>query len=361
MYNRFKELGVPVIMVRENDETITPSERVKRILNAYGDENDVIVISNHINAGGGDGAEVIYALRNTSTLPNLVLAEIAKEGQNIRQAYQRRLPSDPSKDYYFMQRNTGNTQAITVEYGFLDSSGDDVEQLKKYWKNYAEAVVRAVMQYVNGKYTSDSTYTVVKGDNLYAIAKKYNTTEAELIKINNLTSTILSIGQILKLPSEEITTMYEIYVVKKGDTLYSIAKNFDISVAELKSINNLTSNLLSIGQSLSVPKSFVEEPNEDIMPNYIEYIVKKGDTLYSISKQYKTSVESLKEINNLTTNSLSIGQNLKVPKTDVIIYVVKSGDSLYSIAKKYDTTVDSIKQKNNLTSNLLSIGQSLEI
>lgn len=47
---------------------------------------------------GGDGAEVIYALRNTSTLPNLILEELSKEGQNIRKAYQRRLPSDTSKE-----------------------------------------------------------------------------------------------------------------------------------------------------------------------------------------------------------------------------------------------------------------------
>ena len=77
---------------------------------------------------GGDGAEVIYALRNKDTLSNLILTELESEGQNIRKAYQRRLPSDTSKDYYFMQRNTGDTESITVEYGFLDSTGDDVNQ-----------------------------------------------------------------------------------------------------------------------------------------------------------------------------------------------------------------------------------------
>ena len=118
MYNRFRELGVPVQMTRTTDETLPPNERVSRVLNAFGNNPNVIVLSNHINAGGGDGAEVIYALRNTSTLPNLILEELEKEGQNIRKAYQRRLPSDTSKDYYFMQRETGNTQALTIEYGF---------------------------------------------------------------------------------------------------------------------------------------------------------------------------------------------------------------------------------------------------
>lgn len=52
MYDRFKDLGIPVKMTRTTDETISPTERVKRVLDAYGNSNDVIVISNHINAGG---------------------------------------------------------------------------------------------------------------------------------------------------------------------------------------------------------------------------------------------------------------------------------------------------------------------
>ena len=56
MYDRFKDLGIPVKMTRTTDETISPTERVKRVLDAYGNSNDVIVISNHINAGGGEGS-----------------------------------------------------------------------------------------------------------------------------------------------------------------------------------------------------------------------------------------------------------------------------------------------------------------
>ena len=85
-------------MTRTTDETLSPTERVNRVLNAFGDDSDVLVISNHINAGGGDGAEVIYALRNTSTLSNLILNELQSEGQNIRKAYQRRLPANTLQD-----------------------------------------------------------------------------------------------------------------------------------------------------------------------------------------------------------------------------------------------------------------------
>ena len=55
LYRRFNELGVPVKIIRNTDETITPDERVKRILDAYGNNSDVVVLSNHLNAGGGEG------------------------------------------------------------------------------------------------------------------------------------------------------------------------------------------------------------------------------------------------------------------------------------------------------------------
>ena len=87
-------------------------------------------------------------------MPNLILENIKEEGQNVRSAYTRRLPSNPSKDYYFMLRNTGSTNAQIVEYGFLDSTKDDVDQLKNNWKNYAEAVVKAIAEYLNIPYNS---------------------------------------------------------------------------------------------------------------------------------------------------------------------------------------------------------------
>lgn len=169
MYDIFNNLGIPVTMTRTGDETLTPTERVNRILNAYGNGTDVIVVSNHINAGGGDGAEVIYALRNNADLANLVLQNLQDAGQNGRKVYQRRLPSDNSKDYYFIHRNTANTQPIIVEYGFLDSKGDDVEQLKNNYKAYAQAVANAVLQYIGYDVEPEQgeTYTVKAGDTIF--------------------------------------------------------------------------------------------------------------------------------------------------------------------------------------------------
>ena len=154
MYDRFKELGIPVKMTRDADVTLSPRERVNKVKSFYGDGKDVVVISNHLNAGGGDGAEVIYALRNNSTLSKKILNELEKEGQNVRKYYQQRLPSNPIKDYYFMQRDTPNNETVTVEYGFIDSPKDDVEQIKNNYENYAEAVIRAVLNYKNLPYNT---------------------------------------------------------------------------------------------------------------------------------------------------------------------------------------------------------------
>ena len=103
-----------------------------------------------------------------------------------------------------------------------------------------------------------------------------------------------------------------------------------------------------------------EEPSST---NYIDYVVKSGDNLYSIAKKYNTTVDEIKKLNGLTSNLLNIGMTLKIPIQigNYINYTVKSGDNLYSIAKKYNTTVDEIKKLNGLTSNLLSIGMELKI
>lgn len=410
MYDRFRELGIPVKMVRETDETVDPATRTERILNAFGNKDNVVVISNHINAGGGEGAEVIYALRNTNELADLVLQSLGSEGLLMRKSYQRRLPSDTSKDYYFIHRNTGITEPIIVEYGFLDNI-NDANKLKQNYDLYSEVVVRAVLEYIG--YGEEETYTVKSGDSLWTISKRYNITVEELKAANNLSSNLLNIGQVLNIPSKkepvageyivytvvsgdnlydiaqkynktvselvdynnlattnlfvgqrifipvvteikpEPTSNYDTYTVVRGDSLYSIATKYNTNVNELMNINNLSSNLLSVGQRILVPR--ISQTGEST------YIVKRGDSLYSIANQYGISVDSLKNANNLSNNLLSVGQTLTIPPTSLTTHVVKRGDSLYSIANQYGVTVDSLKAKNNLSSNLLSIGQVLNI
>ena len=301
MYNELKRLGIPVYITRETDETLSPTQRVNRIKNAFGNDSNVIVVSNHINAGGAEGAEVIYALRNNETLSSKVLNELAKNGQTIRKYYQKRGTSNPSKDYYFMLRDTDPYESIIVEYGFLDNT-KDAAKLKKNYERYAYATLEALLDYIG--YSKDDL---------------------------------------------------DYYTVKSGDTLYSIAKKYGITVDKLKDLNNLKNNIISVNQKL-----LVNDQKKDQTTN--AYVVEKGDTLYSIAKKYSTTVSKIKELNNLKSDTLSIGQELIIPSSfDVKTHIVKSGDSLYSIARKYNTTVNAIKVANNLTSNVLSIGKELII
>lgn len=226
--------------------------------------------------------------------------------------------------------------------------------------------------------TTTATYTVKAGDTLYKIANQYNTTVQELIELNNLSSNILNIGQQLKVPVEGTNNQpdsnYITYTVVKGDNLYNIANKYDVTVETIKQANNLTSNLLSIGQILKIPTKNIET-------GYKEYEVKAGDSLYSIARSYNTTVEEIMNANNLTTTILSVGQILKIPteKEEVIpgpvkecfgegyvepkyeTYTVKRGDNLYDIARRYNTTVIDLMNLNNLTSTNLEIGQVLKV
>jgi len=364
MYNRFKELGIPVAITRNTDKTLTRNERLNTMRNTFGNDPNVIVLSNHINAGGGEGAEVVYPLRSSSTLANNILNEIGARGQIKRKIYQRVLPENPSKDYYYIMRETPNTTALLIEYGFIDNPNDQ-RKLQNNITDYAEGVVKAVSEYIGAPYTQPGSvqvgdnYTVKRGDSLYSIARRFNTTVNELVRLNNLSNTNLSVGQVLRLPQGEEQQEYELYTIQNGDSLYSIANKFNIGVNDLIEYNALPTTVLTVGETIKIPKeNFVSLENV--------YTVKQGDTLYRIANLYGVTVNDLIEANGLKSNILSLGQQLIIPikpvlEEDFIVYEVVPGDTLYSIARKFGTKVDAIKSYNNLASNNLSIGQVLQI
>ena len=98
-----------------------------------------------------------------------------------------------------------------------------------------------------------------------------------------------------------------IYTVQSGDSLYSIARKFNLTVDELKKANNLTSNNLAINQKLIIPFNIQENNNNNI------YYVKSGDSLYSIARKFNLTVDDIKKANNLTSNNLAINQKLVIP------------------------------------------------
>ena len=361
IYDRLNELGIPVKLTRDSDEYLPKEKRVARVLELYDNSPNVLLISNHINAGGAEGAEVIYSLKNNSTFADLILNNIGEKGQLKRKTYQRRLPENPNKDYYYILRETGNVEPVLIEYGFIDNQ-NDARKLKNNIKDYAEGVVKAITEYIGTEYIPpyNEKYIVKEGDTLYSISKKTNVPIDKIKEINSLSSNTIYKGQILYLNDNKQIKDTEIYIVQKNDTLYQIAKNNNISVEDLKKINNLSTNQIYIGDKLLVPKKseIIEQDSE-----YDIYTVQKGDSLWQISNKYNISTKELIDINNLENLTLQIGQKLLVPKntTSEEVYIVEKGDTLWSIAKKNNVSVDTLKRLNNLSNNLLSIGQHLII
>lgn len=183
---RLNELGIPSRLVRDTDETLTPSARINRIKELGTKENDIL-LSNHVNIGGDNGGEVIYSVRGNKELPNLISTNLQETGLRIRNIYQRK--NRLGKDFYFIQRDTIPNNAIIIEYGFADNNADTY-RLRFQWPYLAEAVVKSIAAYLNVPYKKSNytTYIVKPNDTLAKIADAFNTTVDKIKSDNNLTS-----------------------------------------------------------------------------------------------------------------------------------------------------------------------------
>lgn len=165
------------------------------------------------------------------------------------------------------------------------------------------------------------------------------------------------------------------YTVKKGDTLYKISKNFDSTVAQIKSLNGLSGNTIYQDQKLKVPAkaeskvvapkakstTVAKQTKDDANQKVVKYTVKKGDNLYRIAINHKTTVSAIKNVNKLKSNTIYVGDVLEIPvnaQTEKI-HTVQKGDNLYRISKKYDTSVAKLMKDNNLSSIIIYVGDKI--
>ena len=293
MEEKLKNQGIDTELVRTSDISLTDEER-NSIINEIKNIDDIIIQNRYSDDNEFD---IIYSLRNNDKLVSMISKNLEEEGITIDKYYQRRLPTNTTLDYYSIIRNTSPNETIILEYNNFDN-----------YQNTVNIIANTISEYIK----KNNIYIVKKGDTLYQIANKFNTTVDKIKKLNNLTTNNLSINQEIIIPKSNYndkTPNSSIYLVKRGDTLYSIAKSNNTSVSEIKKINNLTSNILNIGQLLKIPNNKLSEEGTTKI-----YVVKKGDTLYSIAKNNNTSVSEIKKINNLNNNILSVGQNIKLPK-----------------------------------------------
>jgi polysaccharide deacetylase family sporulation protein PdaB len=185
-----------------------------------------------------------------------------------------------------------------------------ISQLKA--KGYKFVTVSQLLAYQNT--STNKTYTVKSGDTLYSIARTYGVTVSALAAANNITNySLIYVGQVLIIPGTTVTppTTTVKYIVKSGDTLYKIATMYNTTVAKIAAANNITNvNSIYVGQVLIIPTTTVTPPTTTV-----KYTVKSGDTLYKIATMYNTTVAKIAAANNITNvNSIYVGQVLTIPK-----------------------------------------------
>lgn len=301
--DRLNSLGINTYLTRDTDTDLNISQRGSLIKEAFGNTSNIIAISNRLRNDNDEGVDIIYSLKNSNALSNKLENSFKERGIIVNKVYQRRDENDTSKDYDELLKNTGNIETIIINYGSVNNQ-NDIKNLKNEYIKYAESIIKVIATQlgVPYSYTLDNEYIVQKGDSLWSISRKYGISVDELKNYNNLKTNTISINQILKIPSPGSSSLNtKTYTVAKGDSLWSISQKFNTTVNELKNLNNLSSNLLSIGMILKIPS------------NNRTYIVKKGDSLWSISRANNTTVDKIKSLNNLNNNILSIGQELILP------------------------------------------------
>jgi len=351
------------------------------------------------------------------------------------------LPSE--KTTYARQMSTlGLSQAkvYVVEkgdsaYNIAKKLGCSLEQLKKLNPNIDLSNLNIGDRLIlpnNTKIASNTQisniYIVKSGDTASKIANEYNIPLSELAKLNpQLNLSNINIGDRIIVPTrmaaqqkivqKQIPLNTDTYTVEPKDTLIGISEKTGISIDNIKKFNpNVDWSNLQIGEKIVLKEPEQSEPvsqkttitatTNEQDNNYIKYTVGAGDTLYSIAKAFSTKISTLRKINSLSSNSLSVGQTLLVPpkiigtnkqpsvlkktvsdqtqnqptknssENQIVTnnydenkdyslyldhYIVQKGDTLYTIAKKFDTSVDDIVSLNNLPSNEINVGETLLI
>ena len=160
------------------------------------------------------------------------------------------------------------------------------------------------------------SHTVNKGDNLWDLAIKYDTEVAVIKEVNYLNNDLLSINDNLLIPLGKTKSNnfipYEMYIVSEGDTLWSIAKKYNLNVNDLARMNSLNKNeYLQLGQQLSIGNKNIYR-NMESKKRTILYSVKQGDNLFKISELFDVTISSIEEINKFSNPTLMPGQIIKI-------------------------------------------------
>ncbi len=285
-------------------------------------------------------AQVLVDLSMTNTISesvNLggrVLRELAKVG---------RLHSKRVEQASFVVLKSPDMPSILIETGFITNL-DEERKLRSsaYQNKLAKAIHKALGDYYEQTpYYSQASYSspvvgvgggatnsargqaarpdrhkVRRGDSLSSIALKYGTTVAELKRVNKLRRDTVMLGQRLTLPAGNSrasgASTKGVHVVKRGDSLSKISARYNVTINALKRLNGLRSNTLYLGQKIKLPVGSVRGGStQAAKPTH--HKVTRGDTLSEIAERYGVSMSQLMRANNMRSRTVRLGQKLKIP------------------------------------------------
>ena len=282
-------------------------------------------------------AKVLVDLSMTNTISesvNLggrVLKELSKVG---------RLHSKRVEQASFAVLKSPDMPSILIETGFITNLEEERKlRSASYQKKIVNGIYNALSEYHDQTpYYSQSSYA----------------------------SPVIRSGQVSSVDRQNKNTI-SYHKVKRGDSLSLIASKYGMSLRELKRINGLKRNTAVLGQRLKVTKSITSSPQRTTQ-KVSRHTVKRGESLSLISAKYNVTISALKSLNNLSTSTLRVGQKIKLPsgttvKTKVANrkHTVKRGDTLSEIAEQYGVTINTLMKANSMRTRTVFLGQRLSI
>jgi LysM repeat protein len=227
----------------------------------------------------------------------------------------------------------------------------------------------------------DFFYHIVKThETLYGISKGYRVDMEDVKKINPGLDVNLKEGQMIKIPAlkkpgisyfEEESDETKLHTIVQGETLYGIAKEYNVSIGEIKNANPGLTDVLSVGTSILIPNQIDKEtvissnPETEVADSTKFHTVVAGETLFRIAKNYAVSVDTLKKHNPGLNDALYIGQKILIPdptdSNNYIVHVPHEKEKLNKIAKKYDVSMSKIQSMNPGLKKKVSSGQMVKI